>query len=102
MRAPGWRRVTVLTGDARGAVVPVRRPPVGTYVVAATIARSADAGAVVAVVLAAAARPASPGWGAGLLAAGITAPHLLAPLLAHRLDAARDSRRSLSRAFSCY
>jgi MFS family permease len=75
---------------------------VATYVVAATSARSADAGAVVAVVLAAAARADYPAWAAGLLAAGITAPHLGAPLLAHRLDAARDSRRSLSTAFACY
>ena len=83
-------------------MVPIRRPPVATYVVAATSARSADAGAVVAVVLAAAARTDYPAWAAGLLAAGVTAPHLAAPLLAHRLDAARDSRRSLSGAFGCY
>jgi MFS family permease len=83
-------------------VVPIRRPPVATFVVAATSARSADAGAVVAVVLAAAARADYPTYAAGLLAAAITAPHLGAPLLAHRLDAARDSRRSLSSAFACY
>ena len=83
-------------------MVPIRRPPVATYVVAATSARSADAGAVVAVVLAAAARTDYPAFAAGLLAAGITAPHVGAPLLAHRLDAARDSRRNLSGAFACY
>lgn len=46
------------------------------YVFAATLVRSADGGAVVAIVLLAHSRG-MPGWLAGLLGASITAPHLL-------------------------
>lgn len=61
------------------------------YVLAATLARSADGGAVVAIVLLVTASGA-PGWLAGILGACITAPHLFGPLIARRLDTARDGR----------
>lgn len=61
------------------------------YVLAATLARSADGGAVVAIVLLATTSGA-PGWLAGILGACITAPHLFGPLIARRLDTARDGR----------
>lgn len=61
------------------------------YVLAATLARSADGGAVVAVVLLVTTSGA-PGWLAGILGACITAPHLFGPLIARCLDTARDGR----------
>ncbi|MEC5200988.1 MFS family permease [Arthrobacter sp. PL16] len=67
--------------DHRGALI--------RYVFAATLVRSADGGAVVAIVLLAHA-VGLPGWVAGLLGAAITAPHLLGPFIARRLDTARD------------
>ncbi|MET1034986.1 MAG: MFS transporter [Arthrobacter sp.] len=65
------------------------------YVAAATLARAADGGAVVAVVLLATGSGA-PGWLAGLLGASITAPHLLGPFVARSLDTARDGRRVIA------
>jgi hypothetical protein len=77
--------------------------PVTLYVVTATLARSADAGAVVAVVLAAAsARSGYPAYAAGLLAATLSVPHLLGAVVARRLDAARDGRRVLAAACVTY
>lgn len=61
------------------------------YVFAATLVRSADGGAVVAIVLLAQASGITP-WVSGLLGASITAPHLLGPFIARRLDTARDGR----------
>ncbi|MFE4837007.1 MFS transporter [Arthrobacter sp. NPDC056691] len=61
------------------------------YVAAATLARTADGGAVVAIVLMVTTSGA-PGWLAGLLGACITAPHLLGPLVARSLDSCRDGR----------
>ena len=61
------------------------------YVLAATLARSADGGAVVAIVLLAT-TSGSPGWVAGILGACITAPHLFGPLVARSLDTAKDGR----------
>jgi hypothetical protein len=61
------------------------------YVAAATLARTADGGAVVAIVLMVTASGA-PGWLAGLLGACITAPHLLGPLVARSMDSCRDGR----------
>jgi hypothetical protein len=61
------------------------------YVLAATLARSADGGAVVAIVLLVT-TSGGPGWLAGILGACITAPHLFGPLIARRLDTARDGR----------
>ncbi len=57
--------------------------------------RSADGGAVVAIVLLAHASG-MPGWLAGLLGASITAPHLLGPFIARRLDTARDGRKVIA------
>lgn len=61
------------------------------------MARSADGGAVVAVVLMVTVSGA-PGWLAGLLGACITAPHLLGPFVARRLDTARDGRTVIAAA----
>ncbi|MDR6436524.1 hypothetical protein J2790_001645 [Paenarthrobacter nicotinovorans] len=61
------------------------------YVLAATLARSSDGGAVVAIVLLAT-TSGSPGWLAGILGGCITAPHLFGPLIARVLDTARDGR----------
>jgi hypothetical protein len=61
------------------------------YVVAATLARSADGGAVVAIVLLVT-TSGKPGWLAGILGACITAPHLFGPFVARTLDTARDGR----------
>jgi hypothetical protein len=75
------------------------------YLVAATLARGADAGAAVGLILLAT----SPAGGlahgvraGGLLAAALTAPHLLGPWVARRLDGARDGRRVLAAAFTAY
>lgn len=65
------------------------------YVLAATLARSADGGAVVAVVLLVTTSGA-PGWLAGILGACITAPHLLGPFIARCLDTARDGRNVIA------
>lgn len=61
------------------------------YVAAATLARTADGGAVVAIVLLAT-TSGEPGWLAGLLGAAITAPHLAGPFIARVLDTAKDGR----------
>ncbi len=68
------------------------------YVIAATLARTADGGAVVAIVLLVATSGA-PGWEVGLLGAAITAPHLFGPVIARYLDIARDGRTVI--AFAC-
>ena len=65
------------------------------YVFAATLVRSADGGAVVAIVLLAHGSG-QPGWISGVLGAAITAPHLLGPFIAHRLDTARDGRKVIA------
>lgn len=65
------------------------------YVFAATLVRSADGGAVVAIVLLASASR-LPGWVSGLLGASITAPHLLGPFIARRLDIAEDGRKVIA------
>jgi hypothetical protein len=100
--------VTCSTGDARpeqgragsartkGAVGPLTR-----YLAAATLARGADAGAPVGLALLATSSSAGPAAG-GLLAAALTAPHLLGPWAARRLDAARDGRWVLAAAFAGY
>ena len=64
------------------------------YVVSATLARLADGGAAIGLLLLCVAdggleRPALVG---GLLAAALTAPHLVAPWLAAQLDRAEDGR----------
>jgi hypothetical protein len=68
-----------------------RRAAVTRYVVAATLVRSADGAAAVGLVLLAVSPSAHLAHGArvgGVLAACLTAPHLLGPLLARRLDRA--------------
>lgn len=73
----------------------IRIGPLARYVFAATLVRSADGGAVVAIVLLAHASG-MPGWLAGLLGASITAPHLLGPFIARQLDTARDGRKVIA------
>lgn len=71
------------------------------YVIAAALARSADGGAVVAVVLLVTSHGGGGGL-AGLLGACITAPHMLGPLLARRIDLANDGRKVISAACLIY
>jgi MFS family permease len=81
------------------------RGSLARYMVAATLARGADGGAAVGVVLLALSPLARLRDGAavgGLLAAGLTAPHLLGPVLARRLDRARDGRTVLAASFAGY
>ncbi|MDR2256848.1 MAG: MFS transporter [Arthrobacter sp.] len=73
----------------------VRISPLARYVFAATLVRSADGGAVVAIVLLAHASG-LPDWVSGLLGASITAPHLLGPFIARRLDTAHDGRKVIA------
>ncbi len=95
--------------DARAPAATTRpgRPagPLPRYLLAATMARTADGGAGLGLVLLALA-PAShldhPGPTAGLLVAGLSAPHLAGPFVARRLDRARDGRRVLAIAFAAY
>jgi MFS family permease len=74
------------------------------YLVAATLARGADGGAAVGLVLLATTTPhlsRAPTVG-GLLAACLTMPHLLGPVVGRLLDRARDGRRLLAGAFVVY
>lgn len=61
------------------------------YVIAATLARTADSGAVAAIVLLVATSGA-PCWEVGLFGAAITAPHLFGPFIPRSLDIARGGR----------
>src|SRR4051812_10680609 len=75
------------------------------YVAAATPARAADAAAPVGLLLLCldrADRVGPPVLIGGLLAAALTAPHLLGPLLARRLDRAADPRPFLATACIAY
>jgi MFS family permease len=75
------------------------------YLIAATLARGADAGAAVGLVLLAiapAVHLARPTLVGGLLVTCLTAPHLTGPLSARLLDRARDGRYLLSGAFAVY
>lgn len=65
------------------------------YVLAATLARVSDGGAVVAVVLLVNTSGGSP-VAAGFLGACVTAPHLFGPFVARRLDTAADGRRVIA------
>jgi len=65
------------------------------YAFAATVARAADAGAAVGVVLLAAGGAGGVRLG-GFLAAALTAPHLLGGRIGRLVDRARDPRRSLA------
>lgn len=71
------------------------------YVAAASLARLADGGAVVAVVLLATTRG-DGGQVAGLLGACLTAPHLLGPFVARRIDLADDGRKVIAAACLLY
>jgi predicted MFS family arabinose efflux permease len=71
------------------------------YVLAATLARAADGGAAVGLLLLALATGHGAATG-GLLAAGLTAPHALGPWVARWLDKARDGRRFLAWSFVGY
>jgi len=71
------------------------------YVAAASLARMADGGAVVAVVLLATAQGEG-GRTAGLLGACLTAPHLLGPFVARRIDLAADGRKVIAAACVLY
>ncbi|TDD22178.1 MFS transporter [Kribbella turkmenica] len=82
----------------------LRRAALPRYFVAASLARAADSGAAVGLVLLAVdhSELRHPEAVGGLLAAGLTAPHLLGPVVAKRLDQARDSRRYLFAAFMLF
>ncbi|NEA99048.1 MFS transporter [Streptomyces sp. SID13726] len=71
------------------------------YVIAAALARTADGGAIVAVVLLVSSSGGS-GTLAGALGACITAPHLLGPFVARSLDLARDGRKVIAAACLVY
>ncbi|WP_432486012.1 MFS transporter [Kineococcus esterisolvens] len=92
MNAPAPRTVAAAHD---GPAPPGKAGALARYVGAATLARSADGGGVVAVVLLVTATG-GPGWVAGLLGACITFPHLFGPFLARSLDVARDGRTVLS------
>ena len=68
------------------------------YVIAAALARMADGGAIVAIVLLVNAHGGD-GATAGLLGACLTAPHMLGPFVARRIDLADDGRKVI--AFAC-
>ncbi|GAA1632148.1 MFS transporter [Kribbella alba] len=81
------------------------RGALARYFVAASLARGADSGAAIGLVLLAVSRPgvsSHPEAIGGILAAGLTAPHLLGPLLARRLDQTHDTRWYLFGAFVVY
>lgn len=71
------------------------------YVFAAALARTADGGAVVAIVLLVTMQGGS-GSLAGVLAACITLPHLLGPFVARHIDLADDGRRIIAAACGLY
>ncbi|MFF1571631.1 hypothetical protein ACFVWR_02710 [Leifsonia sp. NPDC058292] len=74
---------------------------IALYAVTATLARSADAGAIVGFVLLATAGQGDAAV-AGLLAAALTAPHLAGPLIAPLLDRSAHPAAVLATAFACY
>lgn len=73
------------------------RAGLARYVLAATLARLADGGGVLAVILLCVGGSGSAAW-AGTLAACITLPHLAGPFIARRLDTAHDGRRVIAAA----
>ncbi len=94
-------RPIVNSPSFKGSFTGSRKGGLARYVLAAALARTADGGAVVAVVLLV---DASGGSGAlaGVLAACLTAPHLLGPFVARPLDVVRDGRRVLAVACLVY
>src|SRR4051795_2004552 len=96
----GGRRRRPRPGGAPGRFGPLTR-----YLLAATLARGADGGAAVGLVLLATSGATGLSNGAavgGLLAAALTAPHLLGPWVGRRLDRARDGRGVLAAACVVY
>ncbi|WP_258574263.1 MFS transporter [Streptomyces shenzhenensis] len=77
------------------------RGGLGRYVIAATLARTADGGVVVAVILLVTSSGGS-GTLAGALGACVTAPHLLGPFVARPLDLAQDGRKVIAAACLLY
>ncbi|GAA0390688.1 hypothetical protein GCM10009530_47400 [Microbispora corallina] len=80
-------------------------PGIVRYLAAAVLVRTADGGAAVGLVLLAldpALRLRDAAATGGLLAAALSAPHLIGPWAAHRLDRSRDSRRILAVAYVLY
>ncbi|SHN32042.1 hypothetical protein SAMN05192549_107239 [Duganella sacchari] len=71
------------------------------YVAAAALARMADGGAVVAIVLLVTLHG-DGGSLAGLLGACLTAPHMLGPFVARRIDLADDGRKVIATACVLY
>ncbi|WP_180357904.1 MFS transporter [Streptomyces sp. NP160] len=94
---PGDGRGDDAGGITRSGLAGTRRTALARYVIAATLARTADGGAVVAIVLLVT-TTGGPGWLGGLLAACLTAPHLAGPFIARPLDTARDGRKVISAA----
>lgn len=75
------------------------------YVAAASLARLADGGGTIALVLLATSQAgAGPGSAlrGGILAACLTAPHLLGPLVARRVDVTGDARKLIAAACVLY
>lgn len=86
---------------AAGAAAVAERGNLARYVVAASLARLGDGGGVVAIVLLATMRG-DGGATAGLLGACLTAPHLLGPFVARRIDLAADGRKVIAAACALY
>ena len=79
------------------------RSALGRYVVAATLARTGDAGAGVGIVLLVVGRSGVRGAATGgLLMAALTAPHLLGQWTGRLVDRAADARRPLAVACALY
>jgi hypothetical protein len=93
------------TSGGDGHDRPTRIGALVRYLSAALLARGADGGAAVGLVLLAVDPATGLGNGAatgGLLAAGLTAPHLLGPWVGRWLDRAHDGRKLLAAAFAGY
>src|SRR4051812_21347019 len=88
-------------GVSTESPAPPSRRGLARYLAAATLARSADGGAALGLVLLAAS-VSRDSLAGGVLAACLTAPHLAGPLLARRLDRAADGRGPLVAAFGGY
>ena len=79
------------------------RSALGPYVVAATLARTGDAGAGVGIVLLVVERLGARGaFTAGFLTAALTAPHLLGQWTGRLVDRVDDARRPLAAACALY
>lgn len=82
-----------------------RIPLLARYVAVASLVRAADGGAAVGLIALAASFAGRPGGGTGtggILAALLTGPQLLGPLLARPLDRANDDRCMLAVAFATF